>query len=67
MEPELSVVVFRRNGWTLADYQHWSTDVLARNIAYVVPTVHLGEPALRFCIVNPTTTVSHIRAILATL
>ncbi len=67
MTPELSVVVFRRNGWTLKNYEAWSIDVLARNIAYVVPTVHEGQPALRFCIVNPTTSVSHIRAILATL
>ncbi len=67
MTPELSVVMFRRIGWQLPEYERWSTNVLARNIGYVVPTVHLGEPALRFCIVNPNTTVAHIRAILATL
>ena len=27
-EPQLSVVVFRREGWTLADYQEWSTALL---------------------------------------
>jgi L-2,4-diaminobutyrate decarboxylase len=67
LAPELSVVVFRRPGWETSDYGKWSADVLSHNIAYVVPTVHQGAPALRFCIVNPETTVAHIRAILATL
>ena len=29
LEPELSVVVFRRTGWTAADYAAWSTQQLA--------------------------------------
>jgi L-2,4-diaminobutyrate decarboxylase len=67
MEPELSVVLFRRQGWTPARYQAWSDAELAAGRSFVVPTTWRGETVLRFCIVNPRTTVDDIRAILATL
>jgi len=55
-EPELSVVVFKRSGWQLADYEAWSAKLLADGIAFVVPSSHRGEPNARFAIVNPETT-----------
>ena len=67
LEPELSVVLFRRSGWTADDYQAWSDRLLADGTAFVVPTVYAGETVLRFCFVNPTTTEDDIVAILATL
>jgi len=67
MEPELSIVLFRRVGWTPAQYQAWSDAELAGGRAFVVPTTWQGEVVLRFCIVNPLTTADDIRAILATL
>ncbi len=67
MEPELSVVLFRRLGWTPADYQAWSDAELAAGRSFVVPTTWQGETVLRFCIVNPCTTDDDIRAILASL
>jgi L-2,4-diaminobutyrate decarboxylase len=67
MEPELSVVLFRRVGWTPAQYQAWSDAELAAGRSFVVPTTWRGETVLRFCIVNPCTTVDDIRSILATL
>jgi L-2,4-diaminobutyrate decarboxylase len=67
MEPELSVVLFRRTGWTPQQYQAWSDAELAAGRSFVVPTTWRGETVLRFCIVNPCTTVDDIRAILATL
>ena len=67
MEPELSVVVFRRVGWTPADYQAWSDGELAAGRAFVVPTTWQGEVVLRICIVNPRTTIDDIASILASL
>jgi glutamate/tyrosine decarboxylase-like PLP-dependent enzyme len=67
MEPELSVVVFRRRGWSPQQYQRWSDRELAEGRSFVVPTAWNGETVLRFCIVNPRTTADDIRAILATM
>ena len=67
MEPELSIVLFRRVGWTPSQYQAWSDAELAAGRAFVVPTTWQGEVVLRFCIVNPLTNADDIRSILATL
>jgi len=63
LEPELSVVLFRRNGWTTADYQRWSDEQLDTQQSFVVPTSWAGEPAARFCVVNPLTTVDDLQMI----
>ncbi len=65
--PELSTVAFRRQGWAMADYQRWSDDLLSAGRAFVTPTSVDGEPALRFCIINPRTTVEELREIVSTL
>ena len=67
MEPELSIVAFKRKGWTLSDYQKWSDKLLNDQIGFVTPSSHEGEPILRFAIVNPWTSVTDIKVILATL
>jgi glutamate/tyrosine decarboxylase-like PLP-dependent enzyme len=67
MEPELSVVVFTRNGWTMPDYRAWSDRLLAEGTAFILPTQVNGEPALRFCFVNPRTTIDDVELILNTL
>jgi len=67
LEPELSVVLFRRDGWTLSDYQAWSDQLLAAGTAFVVPSSWQGEPCLRLCFVNPATTPELVKGILATL
>jgi glutamate/tyrosine decarboxylase-like PLP-dependent enzyme len=67
MEPELSVVLFRRVGWTPERYQAWSDAELAAGRCFVVPTTWQGEVVLRLCIVNPRTTGDDIASILATL
>jgi L-2,4-diaminobutyrate decarboxylase len=54
-EPELSVVVFTKDGWTLDDYNDWSEKLLQDGIAFVVPSSHQGKPNTRFAIVNPET------------
>ncbi len=67
MEPELSIVAFKRKGWTLSDYQKWSDKLLNDQIGFVTPSSHEGQPILRFAIVNPWTSVTDIKVILATL
>jgi glutamate/tyrosine decarboxylase-like PLP-dependent enzyme len=54
-EPQLSVVVFERNGWDLAQYETWSEKLLTDQFAFVVPSSHQGKPNTRFAIVNPLT------------
>jgi glutamate/tyrosine decarboxylase-like PLP-dependent enzyme len=66
-QPELSVVVFRREGWTLSDYQAWSERLLEEQIGFVVPSSHAGEPVLRFAILSPLTTFDTLTGILDTL
>jgi glutamate/tyrosine decarboxylase-like PLP-dependent enzyme len=67
LEPELSVLVFRRSGWSPAQYQTWSDRILTKGIAFVVPSSWQGETVLRFCIVNPRTTIEGIAQIIDTL
>ena len=67
IEPELSVVVFRRLGWSPEQYGEWSERQLADQQAFVVPTAWQGETVLRYCVVNPLTTVDDIAAIVDSL
>ncbi|MDH2442368.1 aminotransferase class V-fold PLP-dependent enzyme [Amnibacterium sp. CER49] len=66
-DPQLSVVVFRREGWNAADYKAWSDRVLEEQLAFVVPSSHDGEPVLRFAIISPLTTFEKLVEILDTL
>src|SRR6478609_7763531 len=66
-EPDLSVVVFRRLGWSSEDYQAWTDRLLAEEFAFVVPTTFRGETLTRFAIVNPHTTKEDVNAILDTM
>ena len=67
MEPELSVVLFRRVGWSPPQYQTWSDRELERGEAFVTPTAWNGETILRWCVVNPLTTADDLAAIVASL
>ena len=67
LEPELSVVLFRRLGWEPADYKAWSDHQLATQQSFVTPTAWLTETVLRWCIVNPLTTVDDLAAIVDSL
>ena len=66
-DPQLSVVVFRREGWGPADYQEWSNALLEDQRAFVVPSSHAGETVLRFAIISPLTTFETLTGILDTL
>jgi glutamate/tyrosine decarboxylase-like PLP-dependent enzyme len=67
MEPDLSVVLFRRVGWDAAQYQAWSDRLLDAGIAFVTPTGWQGETLLRICVVNPRTTVDDIALLVDSL
>ncbi len=66
-EPELSIVLFRRVGWTAADYAAWSDHVLESGLTFTVPTTWRGETCLRFCFVNPRTTFDDVALVLDSL
>lgn len=67
LEPALTVTLFRRRGWDAAAYAAWSDSALRRGVAMATPTRHDGEPALRFCFVNPLTTRADVDLVLADL
>ncbi|HEX2783488.1 MAG TPA: pyridoxal-dependent decarboxylase [Ilumatobacteraceae bacterium] len=67
MEPELSVLLFRRRGWSAADYEAWSDRLLDEGTAFVTPTSWNGEVVLRLCIINPLTSVDDICTIVDSL
>ena len=67
LEPDLSVLLFRRAGWSSDDYERWWRRVLDAQVAFVQPTSWEGERVARLCFVNPNTTIEHVRAILGTM
>jgi glutamate/tyrosine decarboxylase-like PLP-dependent enzyme len=66
-EPELSVVLFRRPGWTDADYAAWSHRLLQEQVAFVLPTRHGGETVARAAFLNPLTTLEMFDEVLAAM
>lgn len=64
LRPELSVVLFRRKGWSAADYKRWSDDLLERQIGFVTPTQWEGETVARFCFLHPNTTMQMVAEML---
>jgi glutamate/tyrosine decarboxylase-like PLP-dependent enzyme len=67
MEPELSILLFRRTGWNAEQYQLWSDRMLAEQIAFVTPTKWGDETVLRLCVVNPLTTVDDVELLVEML
>jgi glutamate/tyrosine decarboxylase-like PLP-dependent enzyme len=65
--PELSIVLFRRRGWGLADYQRWSTELLAAQTAFVTPSSWHGETVARLAFLHPDTSLELVDEILATM
>lgn len=64
MEPDLSVVLFERVGWDLADYEAWSDYHARAGNVLCVPTRWEGRSMLRFCFINPTTDVDMVASVL---
>jgi L-2,4-diaminobutyrate decarboxylase len=64
LEPELTVLAFRRRGWTAADYDRWAEALRTSGTAFVMPTTVEGETVARLAIVNPRTTLEDVRVVL---
>ena len=64
MEPELSVVLFERDGWVRADWDRWAADALADGLAFVAPTTWHGRPAGRLAFLHPHTDLAAVRRLL---
>lgn len=65
-EPELSVVLFRRPGWSPAAYRRWSQRLAKAGTILCVPTAVDGEVALRLAFVNPSTDPEAVIEVLRT-
>ena len=65
--PELSVVLFRRDGWEAADYDSWSRRLLRDQVGFVTPTKWEGETVARLAFLHPETTIEIVEEILDTM
>ncbi len=64
----LSVVLFKRIGWTKEDYIQWTKNNLNSGFALVTPTTWVkngqSESVARFCFINPNTTIEDVQLII---
>lgn len=67
MEPPLSVVAFRRQGWAPERYFAWSKQLLDSGTAFVVPSTDQGEVVIRLAIVNPRSSEEDVDLVLDSL
>jgi aromatic-L-amino-acid/L-tryptophan decarboxylase len=63
-EPQLGVVLFRRRGWTPAQYSSWADRLLHDQVAFIPPTAWEGETVARFAFLHPRTSMDLVREIL---
>jgi aromatic-L-amino-acid/L-tryptophan decarboxylase len=66
-EPQLSVVLFQREGWGASDYASWADRLLAAQTAFVAPSAWQGEPAGRLVFLHPGTTQAMVDEVLDSL
>ena len=66
-DPELTVVLWRRTGWTSEQYYEWSNAMLREQRAFVMPTTWHGETLLRAVYLNPECPPSITDDIIASL
>lgn len=67
LQPELTVVLFRKAGWDRSRWQRWSADLMERGVAFVAPTTWKGETVGRLVFLHPLTTEAIIDEVLETL
>ncbi|MGW1674129.1 hypothetical protein [Streptomyces sp. NPDC002324] len=67
IEPELSVVLFERPGWSPRDYADWSARAAEAGTILCVPTQWNGTTVLRLAFVNPDTDADDVIRTLETL
>jgi aromatic-L-amino-acid/L-tryptophan decarboxylase len=67
MEPQLGVLLFRREGWGRAEWGAWAARLLADGVAFVAPSTWKGEPVGRLVFLHPRTPESVIDEIAASV
>jgi aromatic-L-amino-acid/L-tryptophan decarboxylase len=63
-EPDLGIVLFRRTGWTPAQYTDWADRLLRDQVAFIPPSAWEGETVARFAFLHPHTSMDLVREIL---
>lgn len=66
-EPELSVVLFERPGWSDEQYDAWSHRAAVEGVILCVPTTWRERTVLRLAFVNPDTDPQRVTEVLETL
>ena len=61
------MLLFRRRGWALEDYEAWGTRLLAEQTAFVTHSSWRGEPLARLVFLHPATTTAMVDEVLDTL
>ncbi|HET7474888.1 MAG TPA: aminotransferase class V-fold PLP-dependent enzyme [Dermatophilaceae bacterium] len=64
-EPELSVLLFERPGWSEADYHAWSDRLAHAGQMLCLPTRWRGRTVLRLAFVNPATQAGRVNEMLS--
>ncbi len=62
--PELSVVLFRRRGWTPEQYAAWSQSLLDDQVAFMPPSAWEGQTVARFAFLHPHTSMDLVTSVL---
>src|SRR5499427_163720 len=63
-EPDLGIVLFRRRGWSPAQYTQWADQLLHDQVAFIPPSAWAGETVARFAFLHPHTSMDLVREIL---
>jgi glutamate/tyrosine decarboxylase-like PLP-dependent enzyme len=64
LEPTLSVLLFRRTGWTMDDYVALHHRLRDSELAVFAPTEIEGEPLARVWVINPATSLADVEIVL---
>lgn len=67
LEPDLSIVLFRRIGWSADRMVEWSGEHAEAGTVLIIPTAWRGESVFRICVVSPDTVAEHVLAVLDTM
>ena len=67
IEPNLSVVLWRKIGWEAKDYRALQDRLITNQTAFVTPTSWQGETVGRFAFVHPGTTIEMVKEVFAAL
>jgi glutamate/tyrosine decarboxylase-like PLP-dependent enzyme len=64
LQPQLSVVLFRPDGWAPERYDEWTRSRARAGFTLIVPTTWRSERCYRICLVNPLTTTEMLTEVL---